>query len=114
MTRKRRAIVRFVRLAVAIVLVVGLLAPSHFVGTLVAYAEESSAVDQTSCPDDDDGCPPNCSICPCGERPCVPSAAVAEVAEVETTAQAPTIDRIDVLHGRIETFRLDRPPRILA
>lgn len=101
---------RLLRAFVAVWLVGGLLAPTHFVAA-VSHAFVEDSVEVTQCPDDDDQCPPNCSSCPCGEVPCVPAPAQAALTRV--LEEALLANRLDPapLRDLQARHRVERPPR---
>jgi hypothetical protein len=110
MRRRPTRLALWIRWALSVLLVLGLCAPVHLVA-VVAHQCEESLVDCTSCPDDDDGCPPNCSACPCGERPCVPAATILSLSDFDRGVAAPRPEGVRAPREYVAGHRLERPPR---
>ncbi len=91
------------------VTLVALLLPAHYVETF-AHALAGSS-DAAFCPDDDDGCPPNCADCPCGQVPSAPTPPMQAVASAVFAVETAPLFATASLLDRLSVHRLERPPR---
>lgn len=86
-----------------------LLLPAHYV-EVFAHALAGTS-DAAFCPDEDDGCPPNCADCPCGQVPTAPTPPMQAVASAVVAMETPPLLVVASLVDRLSVHRLERPPR---
>ena len=114
-TRSGRPLLRYVGIALSLLMIVGITARGHVFQSLglefgCEHPAEVSEEQADHGSTDDDHCPPNCHRCPCGQMPMTSTApemmpfAWLEPYELPELTPPPSV-------GRSALHRLDRPPR---